>query len=197
MLLNSYSKTLPFLTLQHRAVGDLGVGSDEVPTGQRGHPEDVLLQVVVARLELLLDQLRRIVAEVVVVARIGKCLEEFGSTLAEGVGHILQEDQPQHDMHVVARVDVGAQTVGRIPESPVEVIEKLLFFGIHSNFPAGALGSAHEKRPPCGPIHSIRQGGRVVPGGAGPVRPVVAPNHAAPGSRPARFQPTSWAAGLP
>jgi hypothetical protein len=43
--------------LQHRAVGDLGVGSDEVPAGQRGHPEDVLLQVVVAGLEFLLDQL--------------------------------------------------------------------------------------------------------------------------------------------
>jgi hypothetical protein len=53
--------------LELGADGDLGAGLEEIPARQGRHPEDVLLGVVVARFEFLLDQLGAVRAEVVVV----------------------------------------------------------------------------------------------------------------------------------
>jgi len=124
----------------------LGVGLHEVPARERRHPEDVLLDVVVAGFEFLLDQLARIGAEVVVVRRVDKGGLQLGAALLEGVGDVLQEDQAQHDVHVVAGVDIGAQAVGRVPQTLVEVVEELLFFAIHSS-PAttGSLGLSRQR----------------------------------------------------
>jgi hypothetical protein len=65
------------------------------------------------------------------LARIGKRRGVRLAAFLEGVGHVLEEDQAQHDMHVVARVDVGPQLVGGGPQALVEVVEELLLLVVH------------------------------------------------------------------
>jgi hypothetical protein len=51
--------------------------------------------------------------------------------LFEGVGDVLQEDQAQHHVLVDGGIQVGAQLVGGGPELFFEVVEELLFDGVH------------------------------------------------------------------
>jgi len=106
---------LAILYLQHGAVGDLGVILDEVPARQRGHPEHVLLGVVVARFEFLFDQIGAIRSKVVVILRIGECGLQFFAALLEGIGYVLEKDQAEHNMLVHGGVKHRQQLVSRRP----------------------------------------------------------------------------------
>jgi len=117
--------------LQDRADGDLGVGLDEVPARQRRHPEDVLLGVVVAGLELLRDQVLAVVAQVVVVRWIAKGRLQLRPALLEGVRDVLEEDETEDDVLVDRCIEHGQQLVGCGPELLVQVVEELLFVGVH------------------------------------------------------------------
>ena len=136
--------------LQHRIDRHLSVVLDEIPAGNRGDPEDVLLGVVVPSLQLLLDQIVRVVTQEVVIAGVLESNLQFGTPLLEGVGDVLQEDQPQNHMHVIAGVNVGTQAVSGIPQACVKILEELLFFVVHSNFPGVARSSAIKNAHPVG-----------------------------------------------
>ena len=136
--------------LQHRIDRDLGVILDEIPAGNGRDPEDVFLGVVVPSLQFLLDQIVRVVTQEVVIARVFESNLQFGTPLLERVGDVLQEDQPQNHMHVIAGVNVGTQAVSGIPQSRVKIVEELLFFVVHSNFPGVARSSAMKNAHPVG-----------------------------------------------
>ncbi|MPN63224.1 hypothetical protein SDC9_210981 [bioreactor metagenome] len=55
----------------------------------------------------------------------------FVATLLESVGNVLQENQSEHHVHVVARIDVGAQSVGGGPQAFVEIVQVLLPSVVH------------------------------------------------------------------
>ena len=91
----------------HRAVDELAdgglarLGLEMAPTGFRRHPKDVLGPVLVR------------------VLRVGALVllrDEAGMPLLEGVGNVLEEDQPEDDMLVLGRVHRAAQGVGHLPE---------------------------------------------------------------------------------
>ena len=106
---DSLERPVLLLDRIHRVVDDLadlgrlGGGLELRPSGVRRHPEHVFAHVLVAVLRvgvgLLLD---RVVP------------------LLEGVGDVLEEDQPEGDVLVLARVHVPAHLVRRGPELLLE-----------------------------------------------------------------------------
>jgi len=87
--------------------------------------------------------------------------------LGEGVGDVLEEDQPQHDVLVLGRIHVGAQGVGGPPEfgfeaevrsvtvffdhvkSPLRLRIPAIRFILHPNpFPATGLHPISEQLEP-------------------------------------------------
>ena len=95
------------LYARHRAIDELAdgrlprLGLEMAPAGFRRHPEDVLGPVLVR------------------ILRVGALIllgHEAGMPLLEGVGDVLEEDQPKDDMLVLGRVHRAAQGVGHLPE---------------------------------------------------------------------------------
>ncbi|GIV04128.1 MAG: hypothetical protein KatS3mg015_2958 [Fimbriimonadales bacterium] len=85
--------------------GLLGVGLEVRPAGFLGHPEDVDSPVLVR------------------VFRVGAALAvgfEPSVLLLKGVGDVLEEDQPEHDVFVLGGVHVRAQRIRRPPEISLE-----------------------------------------------------------------------------
>ena len=81
--------------------GLLGLGLEMAPARLRRHPEDVLGPVLVG------------------VLRIGTLMLlvlEPGVHLLEGVGDVLEEDEPEDDVLVLGRVHRAAQGVGHAPQ---------------------------------------------------------------------------------
>ena len=68
---------------------------------------------------------------VVVMVRVLELLAQFLLALFEGVGDVLQEDQAQHYVLVDRGVQAGAQFVSGGPQLFFELVEKLLFDGVH------------------------------------------------------------------
>ncbi len=111
-----------------------------LPAGLHWHPEHVLLGVVVADFQLggdvffVLLRTRAAVfgrVHVIVVLRVGELFAQFALPFFEGVGDVLEEDQPEHDVLVHGGIEVGAQLVGSSPELLFQVVEELLFDGSH------------------------------------------------------------------
>jgi hypothetical protein len=107
------------------ADADLGVGRQRgvffggLPACQGGNPEDVILGDVVAILQLGLDgRLVGLVALVVspVEVVLALAIAEHGAQLfapqVERVGHVLQEDEPEHRVLVDGCIEGGAEPVG-------------------------------------------------------------------------------------
>ena len=91
----------------HRAVDELAdgglarLGLEMAPTGFRRHPKDVLGPVLVR------------------VLRVGALVllrDEAGMPLLEGVGDVLEEDQPEDNVFVLGGIHRAAQGVGHRPE---------------------------------------------------------------------------------
>lgn len=120
---------------QFRAVFEEGGGGDFVPAGGTGHPEDVVLGVVVALFEFGfkggLVVLRAVVQRgveiegVFGVLQIGK---DFALLGGEGVGDVFEENQAEDDVFVVGGVQLGAELVGGFPEGVFEAVEEGLRF---------------------------------------------------------------------
>jgi hypothetical protein len=112
----------------------LGMVLQRLPTRQLRHPEDVLLGVVVADLQLdgnlgLILSIRSVIAgvEVVVVGLVLKLRDQLLPADIESIGDILDEQQAQHRVLVLRRIESGAQLVGGIPEFLFQLLQKLLF----------------------------------------------------------------------
>ena len=81
--------------------GLLGLGLEMAPARLRRHPEDVLGPILVG------------------VLRIGSLVLlglESGVHLLEGVGDVLEEDEPENDVLVLGRIHRAAQSVGHAPQ---------------------------------------------------------------------------------
>jgi len=105
---------------------------EHLPAGLGGHPEDVLLGVIVAHLQFLGKRLGIPIAEVGGVQEVvgGRVLElgaQLTPALFKGVADVFEEDQPEDDVLVDGGIQRGQELVGRSPELPFEVAEKLLF----------------------------------------------------------------------
>ena len=79
--------------------------------------------------------------------KIAAKLQEQGFTVANedqsrpwGGFFVIEEDQAQHHVHVVAGVDVGTQAVGGIPKTLVQIVQKLLVFLFHCGAPVSDTG---------------------------------------------------------
>ena len=106
-----------------------------MPAGGTGHPEDVVLGVVVALFEFGfkggLVVLRAVVQRgveiegVFGVLQIGK---DFALLGGEGVGDVFEENQAEDDVFVVGGVQLGAELVGGFPEGVFEAVEEGLRF---------------------------------------------------------------------
>jgi len=73
------------------------------PPCLQGNPEDVLREVLVPVLRVRAGYRR-----------------ERGVLLVEGVGNVLEEDQPEYDVLVFGGVEVAAHLVSGLPELPLE-----------------------------------------------------------------------------
>lgn len=121
---------------QRRLGRQLGAVAQGVPAGFQRHPEHVFLGVVVAHLKLGSKVALVVVGvvlrgHVVVMVGVGELLAQFALAFIEGIGNIFEKDQPEHDVLVHRRVEVGAQLVGSGPELFFQVVEELLFDGVH------------------------------------------------------------------
>ena len=96
-----------FLDSGHGCVGRLpdgglaGLRLQHRPARRRGHPEDVASEVLVG---------------VVGVGALVALGLELRAGLLEGIGDVLEEDEPEHDVLVLAGVHAAAQCVGHLPE---------------------------------------------------------------------------------
>jgi hypothetical protein len=99
----------------------LGGGAQRFPARGLGHPEDIDLAVVVAVFEFCRDQFGGV--EMVIVVGVGKAPRQFGTPRGEGVGDVLDEDQPEDQVLVFGGVHVGAQLVGGRPQGLLDVVE--------------------------------------------------------------------------
>ena len=100
--------------LRRKALGVLG---EVRPTSGRGDPEDVVAGVLVDVVELTAD-LR-------LVPPVGEQLGlDLLATLVEGVGDVLEEDEPEDDVLVLRRVHRAAQLVGGLPQRVLELLHR-------------------------------------------------------------------------
>src|SRR5690606_12775729 len=84
-------------------LGALGIGLEVGPAGALGNPEHVVRQVLV----LVLGGFRVFG-------------QQLGVAGLEGIGDVLEEDQPQGDVLVVAGLHVAAQFVGGLEQFGLE-----------------------------------------------------------------------------
>ena len=96
-------------------------GAQGFPAGGFRHPEDVGFLVVVAVFQLVGNQGG--IIEMVVVGGIGEAPGQFGTARGEGIGDILDEDQPEDEVFVLGGIQIGAQLVGGRPEGFLDVVE--------------------------------------------------------------------------
>jgi hypothetical protein len=107
------------LDLVHRVVDQLAdlrllrPLTDVPPAGLRGDPEHALGGVLVPRLQQLLGRFACNPFS-------SKLVPERSTTLLEGILHVLQEDQPENDVLVLAGVHGAAQLVGCLPQDVLE-----------------------------------------------------------------------------
>ena len=94
-------------------LGLLGIGLEVLPTGLRRHPEDPFCRVLVSGLQQLLC----LVAGNAVSFQVGS---ELRSALAEGVIDVLEEDEAQDDVLVLAGVHGPPELVRSLPEGVLE-----------------------------------------------------------------------------
>ena len=105
----------------HRGVDDLarvpalGLLGQHVPAGVLRHPEHAFALVLVHVVEEGLDP------------RLGHAVGEYIGAdllpaLGEGVGHVLEEHHPEHEVLVLGRVHRAAQLVGGLPQGVVQVL---------------------------------------------------------------------------
>ena len=146
-------RLLAVVDLDLRAGRELGAVLQRLPPGERGHPEDVFLDVVVALFEFVADGLGVVRAvraaviggiEEVVALRIAELGLDFLLPGGEGVGDVFEEDQAEHGVLIDSGVEIRAQPVCGGPEFLVEITEELL----------GAVGHERKSRFSYQPIHA-------------------------------------------
>jgi hypothetical protein len=124
-------------------VGDLDLGAgrqlgailQRLPPGERRHPEDVLLDVVVALFQLGADGFKVFCAdftavvrgiEEVVALRIAELRFNLPLPHGEGLGDVFQEDEAEDRVLIDGGVEIGPEAISGRPELFVEVAEELL-----------------------------------------------------------------------
>lgn len=127
------------LAVFHRDLGpgrELGGILQGLPPRQRRHPEDVLLDVVVALLQFGTDAFlvgtRFLVflgIDEEVVFRVLQHRLDLRLPLGEGIRDVFEEDQAKDGVLVNSGVEIGPELVGGGPELFVELAEKRLGIG--------------------------------------------------------------------
>lgn len=116
---------LAIFHLDDRACRELGAVLEGFPSGERRHPEDICLKVIIAIFEFLADGLLVFLLavpaviigiEVMVACRAAKCGFDFSLPDCERVGDIFQEDKAEDGVLINGCVEIGAESVGGVPE---------------------------------------------------------------------------------